>query len=416
MKNAGYSLARARSDTGLLLVVAWVWFALAASTSTGAEANRSQPTSLGATQSVYLDYRELNYSVSHWGLSLTTQSASFKKEPDLGGGKAVRGTMKFGSSTEQFLPFIWDQPNGKLYLDLNRNQDFTDDPTGVCSCSQPRRYSNRYQTFTNVHLAFKTPTGSHRLLADLNLHYYRQLGGGISSRSYWAGKVSLQGRDWQLGLVEDPSGKPGSPEGGYLLLRPWAARDQAFNLQDGSLDGFRFNRDLFFDGEAYRLDYAYLEQDGKQRYRIDLKPQPAELGELKLAGKFIKRLVLAGTKFAAVLDQPAAVVKVPVGTYGPCQVQLAQGGAEAFRGSSRSGASQEDKGTTVTATKPAVLTVGGPLTNSVTVSRSGRSLNLGYELLGAGGETYQLLGARRQPEFAAYRAGKQVASGKFEFG
>jgi len=416
MKNAEFNSARARSVTGFLLVVAWVWLALAASTSAGAEADRPPPASLAATQSVYLDYRELNYSVSYWGLSLATQSASFKKEPDLGVRKVVRGTMKFGSSTEQFLPFIWDQAGGKLYLDLNRNQDLTDDPTGVRSCSQPARYSNRYQTFTNVHLAFKTPMGSHDLLADLNLHYYRQLGGGISSRSYWSGKVSLQGREWQLGIVEDPSGTPGSPEGGYLLLRPWAAREQSFNLQDGSLDGFRFCRDLFFGEEAYRLDYAYLEQDGKPRYRIDIKAQRAELGELKLAGRFIKRLVLTGAKFAAVLDQPEAVVKVPVGTYRQCQVQLAQGGTEAFRESSRYGASPEDKGTTVTATKPAVLTVGGPLTNSVTVNRSGRSLNLGYELLGAGGETYQLLGARLRPEFAAYRAGKKVASGKFEFG
>jgi hypothetical protein len=60
--------------------------------------------------------------------------------------------------------------------------------------------------------------------------------------------------------------------------------------------------------------------------------------------------------------------------------------------------------------------VGGPLTNCVTVSRHGRALNLSYQCVGAGSETYQLLGARREPEFAAYRAGKQIASGKFQFG
>ena len=70
----------------------------------------------------------------------------------------------------------------------------------------------------------------------------------------------------------------------------------------------------------------------------------------------------------------------------------------------------------VSVTKPAMLAVGGPLTNSVAVNRQGRALNLSYQLLGAGGEASQLLGARRQPEFAAYRAGKKVASGKFEFG
>ena len=72
--------------------------------------------------------------------------------------------------------------------------------------------------------------------------------------------------------------------------------------------------------------------------------------------------------------------------------------------------------TQVSAASPAVLKVGGPLTNSVAANRHGRSLNLSYQLLGAGGETYQLLGARRQPEFAAYRADKKIASAKFEFG
>ena len=141
------------------------------------------------------------------------------------------------------------------------------------------------------------------------------------------------------------------------------------------------------------------------------------MGELKLTGKYIKRLVLPGTKCTVVLDDPAPAVKAPVGSYSQCQVQLKQGGAEAYRETGvRFGGLSTDKVTVVNATHPAILTVGGPLTNSVTVNRHGRSLNLGYQLLGAGGETYQLLGARRQPEFAAYRADKKIASGKFEFG
>jgi len=415
MKSARFSFAQARSVTGLLLVVGWACLPLAGS-GARAENGRSLPISLGATQTVYLDYREQNQGVDNWSLSLASQSAAFKKEPNLGLRKVVRGTMKFGSSADQFLPFIWDQAKGKLYLDLNRNQDLTDDPGGEFSCSEPARSSSTYQSFPNVHLSFGSSGARHPVLADLHLYKYNEVGGSIAARSYWAGKVSLNGRDWQLGIIEDVASKAGSPEGGYLLLRPWAARDQSFDLQDGSLDGFHFSRDLFISGEAYRLDYTYLEQDGKPRYRLDLKPRQAELGELKVAGKFIKRLVLSGTKFTAVLDKPEQVVKVPVGTYSQCQVQLAQGGAEAYRESSRYGGSPGDKGTTVTATKPTVLTVGGPLTNSVAVNRHGRALDLGYQLLGVGGETYQLLGARRQPEFAAYRAGKQVASGKFEFG
>lgn len=140
------------------------------------------------------------------------------------------------------------------------------------------------------------------------------------------------------------------------------------------------------------------------------------MGELKLTGSFIKRIVLPGSKFTAVLDDPAPTVKIPVGSYSQCQVQLKQDGAEAYRAPGRFEAFPSAKATVVSASHPAILTVGGPLTNSVTVNRHGRCLNLSYQLLGAGGETYQMLGARQQPEFAAYRADKKIASGKFEFG
>jgi hypothetical protein len=67
---------------------------------------------------------------------------------------------------------------------------------------------------------------------------------------------------------------------------------------------------------------------------------------------------------------------------------------------------------------PAVLDAGGPLTNSVTASRHGQDLRLDYRLVGAGGETYQLVKQDRSqpPEFAIYRGDKRIASGKFEFG
>ena len=126
--------------------------------------------------------------------------------------------------------------------------------------------------------------------------------------------------------------------------------------------------------------------------------------------------MLHGSQYAVVMDQPGAVMQVPVGSYGPCRVQLKQGGAEAYRELAGSGGSEAQNATKVSAGKPATLVAGGPLTNSVTVSRRGRTLNLGYQLLGAGGESYRLLGARQEPEFAAYRGGQKIASGRFQFG
>jgi hypothetical protein len=72
---------------------------------------------------------------------------------------------------------------------------------------------------------------------------------------------------------------------------------------------------------------------------------------------------------------------------------------------------------TINEGKSAVLTAGGPLTNSVSINRQGRKLSLNYQLVGAGG-AYQMVGQDRShpPEFAVYQGDKKVSSGKFEFG
>ncbi len=370
------------------------------------------------SQTVWLEYRELKQGAINLGLPQATQSTPFKKEPDLGRRKVVRGTLKFGNTTEQFLPFIWDQKEGKLYLDLNRNQDLTDDPGGRFSCSEPVSFANPFaaQTFTNLHLTFKTPMGSHPVCLDLQLCDYGQMSGWLLCRSCWEAKVSLQGREWQFGLVENLSGKLGTTESSYLVLRPWEERDQPLNLQGGPLDGFSFCRNLFFNRQAYQVECAYQQKEGAPCYRLELKERPAELGELKVTGKFIKRMVLPGQEFTVVLDHPDPVLKVPLGSYGQCQVQIQARGAEAYRESGRFNVSPTVKALTIAARTPAVLNVGGPLSNSVSAGRHGNALNLDYRLLGAGGEAYQLSGVRKQPEFAAYRAGKKIGSGKFEFG
>jgi hypothetical protein len=416
MSNARISFARKRWVPGLLPVACGAWLVCIAGPLLHAGESRPVAASLGATQTVYLEYRELREGVTTWDVPLGIQAAPFKKEPVLGGRKIIRGNLKFGSSADQFLPFIWDKSEGKFYLDLNRNQDFTDDTGGAFSCTAPGRNGDYYQTFTNIHLSFKTRGGTHPMLLDFHWYDYNQPHANASPRSYWAGKVSLQGKDWQLGIVENARATPGQAEQGDLVLRPWAARNSGFQLQDGSLDGFPFCSDLFFNGEAYHLRCAYDEQAGAPRYKVELAPRQPKLGELKFAGQFIKRVVMPGRDFTLVLDNPGPVEKVPVGSYHAAQVLLEKGGVQAKRDVPRYGVSPDIKGTTVTATKPAVLTVGGPLTNTVTVDRRGRALNLGYKLVGVSGEDYQLMGARNQPSFAAYRAGKKIASGKFEFG
>ena len=374
------------------------------------------PTSSRSSNSttVSLEYQETDYSVINWAVSLARQTIPFKKEPGAASGKIVRGVLNFGADSSNSIPFLWQRAAGKLYLDLNRNRDLTDDPAGVFLARAAKPVY--YQTFTNVHLLFNTASGRCRVLADINFwDYGSRPSCNLAVRSFWQGKLTLQGRDWQAGIVQNVLNQSGSFENGRLLLRPWEKRNQLFNAHDGSLAAVPFSRKLFVDGHAYQLDLVARPQDGEAKPALQFTGQSAPLGELKIAGKFIQRLVLAGGPYLVVLDQPAASVQVPTGSYNQRDIRLEQNGTEAFRDSDQS---QSGKRFSVDDKIPAVLNVGGPLTNSVTASRHGQDLRFDYRLVGAGGETYQLANQDRSkpPEFAIYKGDKKIASGKFEFG
>ena len=366
------------------------------------------------TTLVSLEYQETDYSVINWGVSLTMQTAPFKKEPVAASGKIVRGVLNFGADSSNSIPFVWQRDAGKLYLDLNRNQDLTDDPEGAFSTRGFRPTS--YQTFTNVHLLFNTASGRCRMLADINFwDYGSRPGCDVALRSFWQGKLTLPGRDWQVGIVQNVLSQKGSFENSRLLLRPWEKRSQSFNTYDGSLATVPFSRKLFIDGHAYQLKWITGSQNGEAKPALRFTEQSVALGEVKITGQFIRRLVLPGGPYLVVLDQPAASVQVPTGSYNQPDIRLGQNGAEAF---CQSGQSQFGRRISVNDKTPAVLNVGGPLTNSVIASRHGQDLRLDYRLVGTGGETYQLANQDRShpPEFAIYKGDKKIASGKFEFG
>ncbi len=386
-----------------------------------------------AVHTVYLEYQEAERGFISWTIFVPPQTAPFSKEPDFGRRPVCRGSLRLGSAPEDAVPFAWDPRQGKLYLDLNRNGDLTDDPNGVFSAKP-----TAVQTFTNIHLEFKTAMGTRPLLADLSLYGWGNRWGNrltvtLACRSFWAAKVTLQGREWQVGLIENVAGQTqrgngvveigpsrlGSAEGGYLLLRPWESRNQPFNLQDGSLDGFSFCRDLFFGRQAYQVDWAYVQQDGAPRFELEFKECFTALGELRLTGKFIQRLILTGTPnlpaagpLTVVLDRPEPTVKIPLGSFSRCQIQLEAGGAQACR------SAQLAPAIIVGSSNTTVLTAGGPLTNTVHVAPEGGFLSLNYQLVGAEGAPYQL---RRQdrsqpPGWAVYREGEAINSGRFQFG
>jgi len=365
----------------------------------------------GQIQTTVLEYTEVPYSFINWGCRVVVRSTPFPKEPAFGSGNIIRGDLQFGDSASNSIAFAWSPAAGKLYLDLNHNLDLTDDAAGVFVC--PAKGS---QTFSGIRLPVKTVAGDRETLMDLNLYHYGSRSGCTAAvHSFWQGRVMLQGVECQVGVVENPFSRSGLAPDGYLLLRRWAARSEPFSTDNGSFVAFPFPRKLLYQNQACRLDCTNELLGNNARLKLQFTGEQPALGELKINGHFIQRAILPGGPYLVVLDQPETVVKVPVGKYNRPEVWLKQGDTVAYRPTY---AVRPDQGIAVDGNKPGVLTAGGPLTNSVSISRQGKSLRFDYQLLGAGGEVYQLARVDRSqpPEFAVYRGDRKIASGKFEFG
>ena len=365
---------------------------------------------------VSLEYQETAYSVFNWSVSVSPQTVPFKNEP-AAAGKVVRGVLNFGGDASNSIPFVWQRDARKLFLDLNRNQDLT---AAAGTFSSRAETPLNYQTFTNVRLPLTTAQGRCRMLVDLNFYDYgTRLNCNLSARCFWQGRATLHGQDWQVGAIpsvwSERNGSKNISLEHHLLLRPWEQQNQAFNNFDGSLETVPFSRKLFFGGQAYQLDWLAAAPNGEVKPSLRFTEQSVALGDLKITGQYIQRLVLPSETYQAVLDRPAATVKIPMGSYYQPNLRLEQGGTAAYLNFN-----QPPSGNRISVNDkvPAVLNVGGPLTNFVLVSRHGEDLRLDYRLVGVGGETYQMANENRShpPEFAVFKDAKQIASGKFEFG
>ena len=137
-------------------------------------------------------------------------------------------------------------------------------------------------------------------------------------------------------------------------------------------------------------------------------------GRLKIVGKGIEHLILVGKNNKRhEFDTPGEVLSLPPGKYHTEQVRLKGG----FSCNTYSRASTDSFKIDPNSTTE--LKMGAPLTQTITVNRKGKILQLGYGLHGIGGEEYtEYTSANRSkpPKFAVYKGDKKVGGGKFEFG
>jgi hypothetical protein len=361
-----------------------------------------------ALQDVVLQYRETPEVLVLRSVAVQPQSVPFPKEPVRAKGGVARGQIQWGPS-ETPMGFIWERDQRVLRLDLNWNRDLTDDPQGVFVGT-----TNGFaQVFTNIHLARRTVDGEHPLAFELQLMSNGGQGVNVYAGlcSFWAGKIDLQGKEWQFGLVEDALENRTRIAPVHLLLRPWAERDRPLHLRSSSADFTGYTTNLFLAERAYELASRFVRRDQQPAYLLSLREQTVALGDLKVSGEFLHRLILKSDRgLTVVLDQPAGLVRIPVASYAIEEVWLRKGETEAARFKAGRVRVERDH--------PSALLAGGPLTNSVKSRPADMTLAINYELLGADGGVYRLPrpDETNPPQLAIYQGTNRLAADKFRYG
>jgi hypothetical protein len=386
-------------------------------------------------QEVVLRPELVPYELGSVSGNLAQPNTPFLKEPELSLGHVFRRVLQFGKDTNNAIALIWDQPTRKLYMDLNRNRDLTDDPTGVFVSAN----KGLSQLFTNVVLPVKMATSFRPAMLDLRLSSDADgnwMQAQLVSRCFWQAKVACAGEEWQVVAADSFSSPEGPAPSEFLLLRPWGLRTNHMSLLDPASGTVPFPDQLFWVDQAFHLERRFETDSGAPVCKLEFTPQQPPLTELKLSGESLAYAVFRDTNgYTALLRDPPATVKVPQGVYTISAAWLKKGSVTAFR--------LADKPLVVNATTATTLGLGGPLTNSVVLTRYGRRLLMNYQLKGADGGSYRMaqqLGAvivnaglaqvvgggsyrlsqqpdrTKPPEFSVFHGGKKVLSGQFQFG
>jgi hypothetical protein len=447
-----------RTSTGILRsAMGWlgaVVFPLLLGNTAGSGAPDQSAPSPAATVVAHLDYREVDFAPVATEISVLP-NAHFRKEPAFAGRNVFRGFLCFGTDTNLYIPFAWDDEQRKLYVDANRNGDLTDDAPGGYTAAD-----RSLELFQGVRLGFPSPQGAYQVLVDA--HVFGQAAGQerkprvfLYVRSLWDGAVELNGQKWYLAVVDGLNGRLGpatslNKVSARMVLRPWERRQEPFLWWHATLekmhsrahvklvtfpyryagnaevyDAFNLPENLFFQDRAYHLDCHAQSSNGSANLDVTFNPVQPALGKLRVNGEYFQRVVLDGGSspggFTAILDsvlqdrpsaQTGTDLQVPVGTY-PRQIALLQ-----REGHSNVALGIATNPIVITETATNVLTAGGPLNGSILIQSSPGQVRMDYQLTNASGILFHLVHQDEKvpPRVEIRQRDKLLAQGAFEFG
>ena len=350
-----------------------------------------------------LDY-QTNGPSAEFHLPLGESEIRFKKEPAYVGSQVVRSQFFVAPDRKDYIGFACDSEGNKLYLDLNRNLDLTDDPDGIREGDS----ENWGQEFRNVTIPVEQGGCRREIAVDLQI--YGESWGRYTIRSSWGSDaVDIGGKTYRVAVVDDGDGKFTADDS--LFISPIGDEFEA--VDETKIVELQVPVSLVLDGQPYALSYA-LSDDGKSM-ELSVVPGEEKLVDVELTGEGIERLVLQDGGKVALFLAPGPTISLPAGRYrAEAWVQIGEGDQTSLWKSRsvslnvREGKNQEP------------WAVGGPLIGKLTHAMAGSCLTFDQAVTGGDDETYSLVSASGpalgKPKLRVMHEGAVIHVGEFEYG
>lgn len=331
----------------------------------------------------------------------------FSKEPDLAGQTAFRGKVWLEEAEPTGL--LWLKQSGKLFLDLNRDGDLTNDPDGVLNKTTRDGGPDSEHWFNSFTIQHQSEVGTLSYVIDARISNYNDnyFYPYFSLRSGYMGQFEQNERKWEFSVADLPD-HPDDRRFECCLALP---------KQRGYPSFWNVPESVFFGGQNYAMKLQWTQKDDKPLLQAIFTEAAVPMGLLEIPGKEIQALSLKGVNtivFPDISDRP---VPVPAGQYRCRELHL--NGKDQYR---RVIPQRVDLLTCdVPENGVAQFKAGAPLNHTAEVNRSGAVLEFTYKLVGIGGEEYDVRQTTgydnaNKPRINVYKGDTLLASCDLEFG
>jgi hypothetical protein len=366
---------------------------------------QSQSANKDGTISIPFKYLETGTFSTR--IDLGSQEVKFRKEPDFGKNDViVRQALKVGPGRDDILGFAVNLTSKRLYLDLNRNLDLTDDPNGVYKSFMISSSLGTVSYFRGVRISINTGGVDRQYILE-PFYYFDPKSGYVAIRSAYGSEIAIQGQKWRLQVQDNLDGQFDSQD--RLLIAPDA-------LKTGQSISYRpipLPKNLFLEGRQFRMEFRFETAGGNLPVTATITETHSPVADLALEGALIRGLILKGDDRLVIMDAPGHTIAIPADTYRLQGVQL-----QPSPNAPGLICTVEGSRFPVTAGAANILKVGAPLQSTVAAERNGKMLRMRFLVKGATGEEYSITNPdkSRPPKFVIYRGDRQVASGSFQYG